>query len=107
MKALPEDIIVAVIDGPTTGNNGNAWYGVRSQGQTGWVDGSYLAASGPPAPSATATAPVGGLGPGATAMIIRRRGLWRVAACAPPRPRGRSNLTSSRRGRWCASLKGR
>jgi cell wall-associated NlpC family hydrolase len=86
VKVLPEDIIVAVIDGPTTGSNGNSWYGVRSQGQTGWVDGSYLAASGPPAPSGGANVPVGGLGPGATAVVsgVAAYGGLRVRSAPAP-----------------------
>jgi cell wall-associated NlpC family hydrolase len=86
IKALPEGIIVALLDGPTTGSNGNSWYAVRSQGQEGWVDGSYLSASGPPAPSAPQADPVAGLAAGATATItgVAAYGGLRVRAAPAP-----------------------
>jgi cell wall-associated NlpC family hydrolase len=86
IKALPEDIIVAIKDGPTAGSNGNYWYFVLSQGQTGWVDGSYLAASGPPAPAASQAAPVAGLAPGVTATVIGVAAYGGLRVRAAPAP---------------------
>ncbi|MFN8516982.1 MAG: C40 family peptidase [Chloroflexia bacterium] len=90
IKVIDEDIIVAVLDGPVTGNNGSDWYAVRSLGQQGWVDGSYLVVSGPPAqaaaPAAQTAAPVAGLAAGATATVsgVAAYGGLKVRAAPAP-----------------------
>ena len=66
LKAMPDGTVVKIVDGPVVGGNGNDWYAVAHEGQQGWVDGSYLAPSAPPAPQAPTTA---GLAPGGTAVV--------------------------------------
>lgn len=87
IKVIPEGIIVAIKDGPTPGSNGNSWYFVLSQGQTGWVDGSYLAASGPPAPAVSQeSAPVAGLAAGANATVTGVAAYGGLKVRAAPAP---------------------
>ena len=69
LLALPDGTLVRIVDGPITGGNGNPWYVVAHQGLQGWVDGSYLVPSAPPAPLTPQAAPVAGLAPGTTAVV--------------------------------------
>lgn len=63
LAVLPEGTALRILEGPTTGGNGNPWYRVAWGEGWGWVDGSYLRPGGIPAPAA---APASG---GAAALV--------------------------------------
>lgn len=83
LLALQEGIIIQVVGGPRVGGNGNPWYTVAHAGLVGWVDGSYLVPSAPPAPLAPA---MPGLAPGGMAVVtgVREYGGLRLRAAPAP-----------------------
>jgi len=55
---LPEGAKLKILEGPTNGGNGNAWYRVAWDTSWGWVDGTYLVASGAPVNGTAPATPV-------------------------------------------------
>jgi cell wall-associated NlpC family hydrolase len=77
---LPEGSTVQIVDGPTAGGNGNAWYNVTTKGLIGWVDSSYLQQTAAP------VAPVGGLTAGKWAAVTDTAGTDGLRLRAAPAP---------------------
>lgn len=55
LHVIPEGTVIQIVDGPTTGGNGNPWFQVQVAGSFGWVDATYL--TGAAAPAAPPPAP--------------------------------------------------
>jgi hypothetical protein len=61
IAVLAEGTKLNILEGPTTGNNGDPWYRVAWNGSWGWVDGIYLVPTDPPsATPSPSTPPTGG-----------------------------------------------
>lgn len=95
LHVIPEGTVIQIIDGPTTGGNGNPWFQVQIAGAIGWVDGSYLIGAAAPAepppvppspPIETAPRRTPGFGAGAWVQVVDTypaSGLRLRAAAAP------------------------
>jgi cell wall-associated NlpC family hydrolase len=84
LAVLAEGTKLNILEGPTTGNNGDPWYRVAWNNSWGWVDGIYLVPTDPPSAGSPSPSPVASGAP--TGGTARGDALVQVAMALVGKP---------------------